>query len=148
MFSDGFTNFLTKSNVTYDNIEEDKKKTQKFLLDIGYDIGKGDKRSSRYKMIKLILRGREKIFVRGLTKNKLGNHSGNASNNLTERLELIILETKPGHDGLYDEMLNISKQLLQWILLMKNNKTILFLIMVNELSYDYVCDLAYNHVNE
>ena len=33
-------------------------------------------------------------------------------NNLVERLELFILETKAGHDGLYDEMLNISKQLL------------------------------------
>ena len=33
-------------------------------------------------------------------------------NNLIERLELLILETKAGHDGLYDEMLDISKQLL------------------------------------
>ena len=33
-------------------------------------------------------------------------------NNLIERPELLILETKAGHDGLYDEMLNISKQLL------------------------------------
>ena len=33
-------------------------------------------------------------------------------NNLVERLELLILETKAGHDGLYDEMLDISKQLL------------------------------------
>ena len=33
-------------------------------------------------------------------------------NDLLERLELIIPETKAGHDGLYDEMLNISKQLL------------------------------------
>ena len=33
-------------------------------------------------------------------------------NNLIERLELLILETKAGHDGLYDEMLDIFKQLL------------------------------------
>ena len=33
-------------------------------------------------------------------------------NNIVERLELLILETKAGHDGLYDEMLDISKQLL------------------------------------
>ena len=33
-------------------------------------------------------------------------------NSFVERLELLILETKAGHDGLYDEMLNISKQLL------------------------------------
>ena len=31
--------------------------------------------------------------------------------NLIEQLELLILETKAGHDGLYDEMLDISKQL-------------------------------------
>ena len=33
-------------------------------------------------------------------------------NSQVERLELLILETKAGHDGLYDEMLDISKQLL------------------------------------
>ena len=33
-------------------------------------------------------------------------------NNLIERLELLILETKAGHDGLNDEMLDISEQLL------------------------------------
>ena len=32
--------------------------------------------------------------------------------NLKERLEFLILKTKAGHDGLYDEMLDISKQLL------------------------------------
>ena len=31
---------------------------------------------------------------------------------LKERLELLILERKAGHDGLYDEMLDICKQLL------------------------------------
>ena len=33
-------------------------------------------------------------------------------NSLVERLELLISETKTGHDRLYDEMLDISKQLL------------------------------------
>ena len=33
-------------------------------------------------------------------------------NSLIERLELLILETKAGHDELYEEMLDISKQLL------------------------------------
>ena len=32
-------------------------------------------------------------------------------NTLIERLELLILESKAGHDGLYDQMLNISNQL-------------------------------------
>ena len=33
-------------------------------------------------------------------------------NNLVERLKLLLLETKAGNDRLYDEMLDISKQLL------------------------------------
>ena len=32
--------------------------------------------------------------------------------NLEERLELLILKTKSGYDGLYEKMLIISKQLL------------------------------------
>ena len=40
-------------------------------------------------------------------------------NGLIERLELLILETKAGHDRLYDEMLNISKQLLSMIIFNK-----------------------------
>ena len=46
-FSDGFINFLTKSNVTYDdNIEEDENKIKRFLTDIRYDVRKGDKKSA------------------------------------------------------------------------------------------------------
>ena len=43
---------------------------------------------------------RDDIFGRGLNGNP---------NNLVERLEFLILETKAGHDGLYDEI-DISKQ--------------------------------------
>ena len=39
-------------------------------------------------------------------------HSKADPNNLIGRLELLILESKTGHDGLYDEMLDISRQLL------------------------------------
>ena len=46
-FSDGFINFLTNPNITYGDIDEDENKFIRFLFDIGYDIGKGDKRSSR-----------------------------------------------------------------------------------------------------
>ena len=46
----------------------------------------------------------EEVKASGLTKTE--------HNSLVERLELLILETKAGHDGLYDEMLDISKQLL------------------------------------
>ena len=83
------------------------------MLDTRYDIGKGDKRSSRYRTRKSIMAGRDIVFGRDLAKYKLNNHSCNSSNNLTERLELLVLESKAGHDGLFDEMLkNISKQLL------------------------------------
>ena len=41
-------------------------------------------------------------------------------NSLVERLELLILETKAAHDGLYDEMLDISKQLLSMIIINQN----------------------------
>ena len=102
-FSEGFTDFLTKSNITYDNIEEDENKIKIFLKDIRYDLGEGDKKSARYRTIKRIMEIRDDIFGRGLKSNP---------NSLVERLELLILETKAGHDGLYDEMLDISKQLL------------------------------------
>ena len=105
-FSDGFVNFLTKSNVTYnDNIEEDENKIKRFLKDFRYDVGKGDKKSARYRTIKRIMGVKDDVFGRGLNSNP-------NPNNLVERLELLILETKLGHDGLYDEMLDISKQLL------------------------------------
>ena len=51
VFSEAFINFLTNPNVTYGDIEEDENKIQRFLLDIGFDIGKGDKKSSRYRTI-------------------------------------------------------------------------------------------------
>ena len=103
-FSEGFTDFLTKSNVTYDDkVEEDENKIKRFLKDYRYDLGKGDKKSARYRTIKRIMEVRDDVFGRGLNGNP---------NNLVERLELLILETKAGHDGLNDEMLDISKQLL------------------------------------
>ena len=46
-FSEGFINFLTKPNVTYGDIDEDENKIKRFLFDIGFDTGKGDKKSSR-----------------------------------------------------------------------------------------------------
>ena len=53
-FSEGFTDFLTKTNVTYDDkVEEDGNKIKRFLKDIRYDLGKGDKKSARYRTIKV-----------------------------------------------------------------------------------------------
>ena len=111
-FSEGFTDFLSKSNVTYDDkVVEDENKIKRFLKDIRYDLGKGDKKSARYRTIKRIMEVKDDIFGRGLNGNP---------NNLVERLELLILETKAGHDGLYDEMLDISKQLLSTNIINQN----------------------------
>ena len=106
--------FLTESNVTYDdNIEEDENNIKRFLKDIGYDVAKGDKKSARYKTIKRIMGIKDDVFGRSLNSNPNPNNQQSCHlNGLVERLELLILETKAGHDGLYDEMLDISKQLL------------------------------------
>ena len=121
-FSDGFNTFLTKSNVTYDDdIEEDENKIKKFLKDIRYDLGKGDKKSARYRTIKRIKGMKDDVYGRGLNINpdqQSCHHYMDQGtcfadpNSLIERLELLILETKAGHDGLYDERLDIFKQLL------------------------------------
>ena len=111
-FSEGFTDFLTKTNVTYDDkVEEDENKITRFSKDIRYDLGKGDKKSARNRTLKRIMEVRDDIFGRGLNDNP---------NNLVERLEFLILETKAGHDGLYDEMLDISKQLLSMNIINQN----------------------------
>ena len=115
-FSERFTDFLTKSNVTYDDkFEEDENKIKRFLKDIRYDLGKGDKKSARYRTIKRIMGAKDDVYGRGLNSNPDPNYQGTCfadPNSLVERLEILILETKAGHDGLYDEMLDISKQLL------------------------------------
>ena len=100
-----FINFLTNPNIKYGEIEEDENKIKRFLFDIRYDLGKGDKKSARYRAKKRIMGVKDDIYGRGLNSNP-------DPNNLTERLELLILETKAGHDGLYHEMLDISEQLI------------------------------------
>ena len=67
-FSDGLINFLTNSDVLYGGIEEEENKIKRFLLDIRFDLGKGDNRSSRYKTIKQTTEDKEKKDGRGLTK--------------------------------------------------------------------------------
>ena len=103
-FSEGFIEFLTNPNVTYnDDIEEDENKIKRFLKDIRYDLGKGDKKSARYRTIKRIMEVRDDIFGRGLNTNQKSCHHyvdqgmdfvhGMPTcfadpNNLVERLEL------------------------------------------------------------
>ena len=97
---------------------------KRFLRDIGYKQ-RGDTKSNRSKVIKRLSisiastrkdsftsestvhdtneEEEEEVKASGLTKTD--------PNSLVERLELLILGTKAGHGGLYDEMLDISKQL-------------------------------------
>ena len=123
-----FINFLPIPNIKYGEIEEDENKIKRFLFDNGCDLGKGDRKSARYRAIKRIIGVKDDIYCRGLNstpdqgncwacheQSSLDNHRRILfadPNSLIERLELLILETKAGHDGLYDEMLDISKQLL------------------------------------
>ena len=64
-FSEGFINFLTNPNVTYDDIDEDQNKIKRLLFDIGYDIGKVDKKSSRNRTIKSVMMEKDIVFCRG-----------------------------------------------------------------------------------
>ena len=103
--SDEFINFLTNPNIKYGELEEGENKIKRLLFDISYDLGKGYKKSAIYRAIKRIMGVKDGIYGRGLNSNP-------DPNKIIERLELLILETKAGHDGLSDEMLDISEQLL------------------------------------
>ena len=123
-----FINFHTNPNIKYGEIKEDENKIKRFLFDNGYDLGKRDKKSARYRAIKRIIGVKDDVYGRGLNSapdqgNCLACHEQSSldnqkpslfadPNSLIERLKLLILETKAGHDELYDEMLDISKQIL------------------------------------
>ena len=111
--SDELINFLTNPNIKHGEIEEDENKIKRFLKDIRYDLAKGDKKRARYRTIKRIMGVKDNVLGRGLNSNPNPNNQRSCHlNGLVERLELLKLETKAGHGGLYDEMLDISKQLL------------------------------------
>ena len=118
---DEFINFLTNPNIKHGEIEHDENKNKRFLKDFRYDLGKGDKKSARYRTIKRIIGVKDDLFGRGLNSNPNPNNQRSCHLNqrscdfvtgLVERLKILLLETKAGHGGLYDEMLDISKQLL------------------------------------
>ena len=124
-FTKSFLMFITNKKVTERDIKGDENKIKRFLRDIGYKQ-RGDTKSNRSKVITRLSISiasprrdsftsestvydtneevEEEVKASGLTKTD--------PNSLIERLELLILETKSGHDGLYDEILDISKQLL------------------------------------
>ena len=84
--SSDFISFLTNPLVIYDDFEEDETILKRSLKDINYDIGKGDKRSSRYRTIKRILGIKDGLFSKDLTSTE--------ENSLIERLELPIIKQK------------------------------------------------------
>ena len=125
-FTKGILVFITNKNVTKRDKKVDKNKIKRFLMDIGYKQ-RGDTISNRSKVIRRLTNSiksprrdsfssestvydtneeeeEEEVKASGLTKT--------VPNILIESLEFLILETKAGHDELYDEMLDISKQLL------------------------------------
>ena len=63
--SDEFINFLTNPDIKYCEIQEDENKIKRFLFDIGYDIGRGDKRSARHRAIKRIIGAKDDVYGRG-----------------------------------------------------------------------------------
>ena len=92
-FSEGFTDFLTKSNVTYDdNIEQDENKIKRFLEDIKYDVGKGDKKSARYRTIKRTMGVKDDVFGRGLNSNP--NSNNQRSCHLSGLVERLVINTR------------------------------------------------------
>ena len=123
-FTKGFHILIINKNVTEGDMKSDENKTKQLLRDIGYKQRR-DTKSNRAKVIRKLSisiasqrrhsfssestvydtnEEEEEVKASGLTKTD--------PNNLIERLELLKLETKTGHDRLYDEMLDISKQLL------------------------------------
>ena len=137
--SKGFLMSITNKDVTERDIKGDENKIKQFLKDIGYKQ-RGDTKSNRSKLISKMLAsiGEPTSQVRSIptsSEDEIYQHNISDDdedetdyetntqiqacglrnpnpNNLLERLELLIRETKSGHDGLYDELLNISKQLL------------------------------------
>ena len=63
--SDEFINFLTNHNIKHGEIEEDENKIKVFLKDVRYDLGKGDKKSARYRTIKRIIGIKDDVYGRG-----------------------------------------------------------------------------------
>ena len=127
-FSRGFNLFVTNKDVVEKDIRGEGNKIRLFLTDINYNRKRGDTKSNRVKLIRRIetsfalprrnprhhtvdSNSEETVYESGEEVEASGLSKANP-NSLIERLELLILETKTGHDALYDEMLDISKQLL------------------------------------
>ena len=136
-FSRVFSLFTTNKDVTEKDITGEGNNIRLFLCDINYNRKRGDTKSNRVKLIRRIetsfaiprrnprhhtvdssseealYESGEEVEASGLSKaNQRSCHHYVDSNSIIETLEFLILETKASHDGLYDEVLDISKQLL------------------------------------
>ena len=109
--SDGLINFSTNQIITHEDIgDEDKeRKTGPFLRDIRYISGVDDNRSKFFKTIKRLYQVRVNCYVgKGLAHPQSSWSEAQPDNRKIERLDLIIVKTNAGLDGLYDEILRIS----------------------------------------
>ena len=131
-FSRGFLMFIPNKDVTERDIKGDENKIKQFLKDIGYKQ-RGDTKINRSKLIRRMFASigeptSQVISIPSSSEDEIYQHDTSDDdqeetdyetdkqieasglrnpnpNNLVGRLELLILETKAGHDGLYDEML-------------------------------------------
>ena len=67
--SDEFIKFFTNPNIKHGEIEGDENKIKRFLKGNRYDLGKGDKKSARYRTLKGIIGVKDDVFGRGLNSN-------------------------------------------------------------------------------
>ena len=141
-FSKGFSIFITNKDVIERDIKGDEIKLKQFLRDTAYkqrgdtksdrsklirrtfsSISEPTSRVISTSSEDEIYRRDTSDYEQGIVEEEETDYETDKQieasgltkadpNNLTERLELLILETKAGHDGLYDQMLDISEQLL------------------------------------
>ena len=141
--------FINNKYVTKRDIKSDENKIIRFSMDIGYKQ-RGDTKSKRSKVIRessiktfsprkdftneeTVYESDEgeEIEAIGLSERLRPWFPKVNPNSLIERLELLILETKAGHDGLYDEKLDTTKQLLSKTIICQEQLDKFVLITVN-----------------
>ena len=123
-----FTIFDTNKDVTRKDIGCEENKKGLFLSAFSYNRKRGDFKSNKVKLFRRIetsltlprryprhykvdSSSEETVYESGEEVEASGLSKADADK-LIERLEILIPETKAGLDGLYDEMLDKSKQLL------------------------------------
>ena len=120
--------FVTNKDVIEKDIRGEGNKKRLFLSYINYNRKRWNTKSNRAKFIRRIetsfaqprrnprhrtvdSSSEETVYESGEEVEASGLSKADPKN-LIERLELLVLETKAGHDGLYDEMLDKSKHII------------------------------------